>query len=75
MKRSFNSFFIIIIVKEKKGLKFGSESRGLGMEPLIAVLCDVYFWPSLYFLINSKSLRSFSLPNFVFHSITYFSCT
>jgi len=27
IKRSFNSFFLVIFNKEKKGLKFGSESR------------------------------------------------
>ena len=57
MKRSFNSFFIIIINKEKKGLKFGSEekfthyyiNKGTFLEPLIAVLGDVYFQFKIYF--------------------------
>ncbi|OGF27088.1 hypothetical protein A2468_01280 [Candidatus Falkowbacteria bacterium RIFOXYC2_FULL_46_15] len=54
MKRGFNSFFLIIN-KEKKGLKFGSEEnftpyyhyKGNFLEPLIAVLYDVRICPPL----------------------------
>jgi len=66
MKRSFNSFFLVIINKEKKGLKFGSEenfthyyiNKGNFLEPLIAVLCDVpdnfYVFKPTIFLYSSE---------------------